>query len=168
MHSTVQAAGMPLVPPPAPPPIVWHPRIQDPAPDLAGAAGGAAAAASGGGGGGGGSYNGPQGSGDVKAQLKSGFNSIGRGDLAGMVDSPEFSTWVNQESGWDPNSISAANNQGKPNFGLFQFWAGHSWAHPGMSVEDQARAAAQQFNLTPDRIRGFANEIHGGHYVGWG
>lgn len=140
----------PLKPAPPPEPII----IRD-AP-VAGAGGGAPMT------------GGSKGGGDVRAQLKEGFMSVGRKDLADYVDTPEFSTWIQQESGWDPNSTSPANNHGKPNYGLFQFWAGHNFARPGMSVRDQAIIAATKFNLSPQRIAGFANEIRRGSYKGWG
>jgi hypothetical protein len=79
-----------------------------------------------------------------------------------------FKLWVQQESGWDPNAKSGNTNHGLPNYGLFQFFAGHPWAHPGMSVSDQARMACTQFNLTPARIEGFAAQIRAGNYPGWG
>lgn len=108
------------------------------------------------------------GGGDIKSQLKAGFLRAGRRDLADMVDTPEFDIWVKQESGWNPNAISPANNQGKPNYGLFQFWAGHKWARPGFSPEEQAFLAATKFRLSPERIRNFAAQIRSRRYKGWG
>lgn len=114
-------------------------------------------------------------SGDLNAQLKAGFERAGRSDLAAMVGSPAFEAWINAESGGNPEEVSPANNQGKPNGGIFQFWAGHDWAQPyfqgnrfTMSPEDQAYYAATKFNLTPQRIQAFASEIQSGNYPGWG
>lgn len=108
-------------------------------------------------------------------QLRAGFNRAGRPDLAAMVGTPAFNAWTNAESSGNPSEVSPANNQGKPNGGLFQFWAGHGWAQPffqggrfTMSPEEQAYMAATQFNLTPQKIKGYADQIAAGHYVGWG
>lgn len=113
--------------------------------------------------------------GDVMEQLRAGFRAVGRNDLAEMVGGPDFGAWVNAESGWDPEAVSPANNQGKANGGLFQFWFGHKWAAPyaqggrfTMSPFEQAQVAATRFNLTPDRIRKFAAQIRSGSYRGWG
>jgi hypothetical protein len=106
--------------------------------------------------------------GDLRGQLKAGFMRAGRQDLAAMVDDPDFDTWIKQESGWNPYAKSPANNQGKPNYGLFQFWAGHGWARPDMNPEEQAYTAATKFRLDPGRIRGFASAIRSGRYKGWG
>lgn len=105
--------------------------------------------------------------GSVKEQMKAGFRRAGREDLAAMVDTPEFHKWIQQESSWR-DLTSAANNQGKPNYGYFQLWAGHSWARPGLPADEQAFLAATKFKLTPDRIRGFASQISRGTYKGWG
>lgn len=106
----------------------------------------------------------------VEQQIKQGFLRAGRQDLADMVDTPEFSTWINQESGWTPDVESPANNQGKSNYGLFQLWRGHDWLPQGYNPDptEQAYLAATKFNLTPDRIKRFANEILTGSYEGWG
>jgi hypothetical protein len=111
----------------------------------------------------------------VKAQLRAGFRSVGRNDLARFVDHPDFQTWIQQESGWNPRAVSPANNQGKANGGLFQFWFGHAWAAPynkngkfTMSVYDQAINAVKHFGLTVGEIKRYANSIRAGSYKGWG
>lgn len=112
--------------------------------------------------------------GSVKAQLRQGFLDAGRPDLARMVGTEAFDTWMRRESGWDPQNVSPANNQGKANGGLFQFWFGHAFTDGyvkggkfTMSVADQAYIAATQFNLTPERIKAFAAQIRSGSYLGW-
>ena len=113
--------------------------------------------------------------GSIQAQLKAGFIEAGRPDLAKMVGTEAFDTWVGQESGWNPKAVSPANNQGQANGGLFQFWFGHAFTDGyvkgskfTMSVADQAYIAATQFNLTPERIKEFAQQIRDGSYEGWG
>ena len=108
-------------------------------------------------------------------KLYKGFMDAGRPDLAAMVGTPAFDTWIDQESSGDFGAVSDANNQGLPNGGGFQFWAGHDWAKPyfqggtfTMGPRKQAFTAATKFNLTPDRIREFAKAIQSGTYKGWG
>ena len=92
-----------------------------------------------------------------------------------MVYTKAFDTWVNAESGWQVDVASPANNQGMPNYGLFQFWAGHPWVsdylsgnHFTASPFEQAVLVARYFDLTPDDIRSYAAAIQGGDYRGWG
>jgi hypothetical protein len=111
----------------------------------------------------------------VKAQLRAGFRSVGRNDLARFVDHPDFQTWIQQESGWNPKVVSPANNKGLANGGLFQFWFGHDWAAPynkngnfTMTVFDQAVNAVKHFGLTVGEIKRYATSIRNGSYGGWG
>lgn len=113
--------------------------------------------------------------GDVNAQLIQGFKDSGRPDLAAMVNTPAFNRWIQAESGGRPGAVSAANNQGLPNGGLFQFWRGHSWTAPyfqgntfTMTPYQQAQAAAKYFHLTPQKITGYASQIANHSYRGWG
>jgi len=114
-------------------------------------------------------------------QLEAGFRGAGRPDLASMVTSPEFSIWIQQESGWNPRIVSERTNHEMVNGGLFQFWYGNAWSQPFfsrgndptgaflLSPEEQAAAATQHFpGLTTERIRSFAQEIRNGTYHGWG
>ena len=117
----------------------------------------------------------PAPTGNIDQQLIAGFMRAGRPDLAKMVGGQAFETWMNQESGGDPTAVSPANNQGQANGGLFQFWYGHDFSDPyegannfTMPVAKQAKMAATQFNLTPERIREFARQIRQGDYAGWG
>jgi phage baseplate assembly protein gpV len=109
----------------------------------------------------------------VKAGLMRGFRAAGRPDLARMVGTKDFETWIQQESGWKPGAVSPANNQGKRNDGLFQIWRGHDFNAQGevsrMSPLEQAKAVARHFpQLTPARIRHYADQIRAGTYKGWG
>lgn len=111
----------------------------------------------------------------VQRKLYKGFMDAGRSDLAEMVGTPAFDTWVNQESGYRPGAVSAANNQGLQNGGLFQFWYGHDFSNPyegqnrfSMPVRKQARMAATQFDLDPNDILSYAKQIRSGTYKGWG
>lgn len=113
--------------------------------------------------------------GDVLEQLRAGFLAAGRPDLADMVGRRSFDTWVDQESGWDEDIVSPANNQGLPNGGLFQFWYGHDFSNGAegansfnASPYQQAIWAATQFGLDPKDIRGYARSINNGTYGGWG
>lgn len=113
--------------------------------------------------------------GNTKAQLRAGFLEAGRPDLARMVGTPAFQKWIGQESGWDPNAVSPANNQGLRNGGLFQFWYGHDFSNPyegagsfSASPYEQAIMAAKNFDLDPGDIRGYARQINRGTYRGWG
>ncbi len=114
--------------------------------------------------------------GSIEQQLYKGFMDAGRQDLAKMVGTKDFTTWINAESGWNPSAISPANNQGLPNYGLFQFWAGHPWTKQYVngagdwvaSAYTQAKLVAQYFKLTPADIRTYASQIRTGQYNGWG
>lgn len=111
--------------------------------------------------------------GSIKAQLYRGFMDAGRKDLAKMVYTNAFDTWVNQESGWRPDATSPANNQGLANDGLFQIWRGHDYNSNGqvanMSAYKQALVVAKHFpHLEPNDIRRYARMIEDGSYVGWG
>lgn len=111
----------------------------------------------------------------VRAQLIKGFIEAGRPDLAKMVRTKAFDTWIGQESGWDADVVSPANNQGLRNGGLFQFWYGHDFSNMAegnkrfnASPYQQAIWAATQFDLTPADIRNYARAIRQGTYRGWG
>lgn len=108
----------------------------------------------------------------TKAELYRGFMDAGRPDLAAMVGTPEFDAWIAQESGWQVGVTSPANNHGLANDGLFQVWRGHQFNDggqvAGMSAYDQAMLVSQHFNLTPDDIRRYAQQIAAGEYHGWG
>lgn len=111
--------------------------------------------------------------GDIKSELYRGFMDAGRPDLANMVGTDAFNTWINQESGWRPGVTSPANNHGLANDGLFQVWRGHSYNAQGqvasMSPYDQARLVARHFShLDPGDIRRYADQINNGTYGGWG
>lgn len=118
---------------------------------------------------------------EIQRQLIVGFRSSQRLGLAGLVTHADFDLWVRQESGWRPEAVSPANNNGMVNGGLFQFWYGHAWAQPyfsrgntpasrfTMPVADQARAVVLHFpHVTADTVRGFARAIRAGSYRGWG
>lgn len=110
--------------------------------------------------------------GGLKAQLYRGFVDAGREDLARMVRTRDFATWIRQESGWEVGVTSPANNHGLANDGLFQIWRGHEFNDRGqvsrMSAYEQAQIVAKYFDLTPEDIRRYAEEIRGGRYHGWG
>lgn len=112
--------------------------------------------------------------GGIKKQLIQGFLDAGHPELARMVRTPEFKTWVGAESGWNPKAVSPANNQGKANHWLFQFWAGHPWVQDILasgrnpSPYEQAKLAATKFSLTPNDIRTYDEQIRAGTYKGWG
>lgn len=111
--------------------------------------------------------------GGVKGQIAAGFRSMGREDLAKMVNTKAFQVWIQQESGWRVDVTSPANNHGLANDGLFQVWRGHDYNSNGqvakMSAYEQARLIAKYFShLTPAKIRQYAREISAGTYHGWG
>lgn len=111
--------------------------------------------------------------GTIKQQLYRGFVDAGREDLARMVSTKDFQTWINAESSWNPSATSPANNHGKANDGLFQVWRGHDFNANGqvaqMSPYEQAQLITKYFShLTPDAIRSYAEAIRGGSYSGWG
>jgi hypothetical protein len=112
----------------------------------------------------------------VRAQLIQGFRDAGRADLAKMVRTKAFDTWIGQESGWDFSAVSPANNQGMPNGGGFQFWYGHDFTNKyegaknfKASPYEQAQLVAKYFShLDPEDIRRYARMIRKGTYEGWG
>lgn len=112
----------------------------------------------------------------TRAQLVKGFLDAGRPDLAKMVKTRSFDTWIGQESGWDTDVVSPANNQGLRNGGLFQIWYGHDFSNPyehagrfSASAYQQAKLVAQHFShLDPSDIRRYARAIRAGNYKGWG
>jgi zinc D-Ala-D-Ala carboxypeptidase len=115
--------------------------------------------------------------GSVKAQLRSGFMDAGRPDLAKMVNTRDFDTWIKAESGWNVSSVSKYFPGHGRNYGLFQFWQGHTWTDNYLSGETdwtadaytQAKLVARYFShLTPDDIRRYAAQIRNGSYQGWG
>lgn len=116
------------------------------------------------------SFNGRHGR--VNRQLYQGFIDAGRPDLAKMVGTPAFNAWVNAESGWNVHVTSAANNNGLANDGLFQIWRGHSFNSngqvSGMSPYEQAQIVTQYFDLTPEDILRYYDQIKAGSYHGWG
>lgn len=111
--------------------------------------------------------------GAVEQQLYRGFMDEGRPDLARMVGTKDFHTWIQAESGWNVGATSPANNNGLANDGLFQIWRGHSYNSRGqvaqMSPYEQAQIVAQYFgHLNPSDIRRYAASIRAGSYQGWG
>lgn len=112
----------------------------------------------------------------TRAQLIRGFEAAGRPDLAKMVKTRAFDTWIGQESGWRTNVVSPANNQGLRNGGLFQIWYGHDFSDPyerqgrfTASAYKQAQLVARHFShLDPADIRRYARAIRAGTYSGWG
>lgn len=117
----------------------------------------------------------------IKQQLAAGFRAASRTGLAEAVSGPDFTLWVQQESGWNPRKVSDRSNQGKVNGGLFQFWYGHDWAQQYfsrgndprgvfiMATADQARAVVRYFpHVTAARVRTYAQQIRNGTYHGWG
>ena len=109
----------------------------------------------------------------VKQQLIQGFEDAGRADLARMVRTKAFDTWIQAESGWRVDVTSPPNNNGLANDGLFQIWRGHSYNANGqvaqMTAYEQAQVVARYFgHLTPAKIREYAKQIDNGSYSGWG
>ncbi len=118
-----------------------------------------------------------QGRGSLKQQLYQGFLDAGRPDLARMVYTADFDTWIRAESGWRVDAVSPSFPLHGRNYGLFQFWEGHDWtrnylAGPTTWTADaytQARLVARYFpHLTPDDIRRYAAQVRAGQYRGWG
>jgi len=123
--------------------------------------------------GGTGNFTGPNAA--TEEQLYKGFVAAGRQDLARMVGTPAFDTWIQAESGWRVHAQSSADNQGQANGGLFQFWYGHGFTNPyqhngsfSASAYQQAIMVAKYFHLTPADIQRYAQQIRGGSYQGWG
>jgi hypothetical protein len=117
----------------------------------------------------------PKNLGGWQSQVYAGFMDAGRPDLARMVGTKEFTTWVNAESGGNPRRVSGPINQGLRNGGLFQFWFGHDWAEEfyngkvyTQSAYEQAQSVVKYFDLTPADIRRYAASIRAGTYGGWG
>jgi cell wall-associated NlpC family hydrolase len=111
--------------------------------------------------------------GAIKQQLYRGFMDAGREDLARMVGTKDFQTWIQAESGWNVSAVSPANNNGLRNDGLFQIWRGHEYNSNGqvhtMSPYEQAQIVAKYFgHLSPSDIRRYADSIRAGTYSGWG
>lgn len=111
----------------------------------------------------------------IKEQLYYGFLKADRADLAKMVNTRDFQTWIGAESGWNPASVSQYYEGHGRNFGLFQFWDGHEWTKDYYSggqwtatPYEQAIMVAKYFSaLTPDDIRNYAASIRAGTYSGW-
>ena len=114
--------------------------------------------------------------GSVKAQLARGFRDSGRPDLAKMVRTQDFQTWIDAESGWNVSSVSQYFPGHGRNFGLFQFWQGHAWTSNYLSGDQwtadpytQAKLVSRYFpHLGPNDIRNYAQQIRAGDYAGWG
>lgn len=109
---------------------------------------------------------------EVEVQIRRGFLKAGRPDLARMVGTKSFNTWLGAESGMNPMAVSPANNQGLANDGLFQVWRGHAFNSEGQfsrySAQKQARLVAKFFpDLSPNSIRSYAQAIAKGTYRGW-
>lgn len=118
-------------------------------------------------------YKSPSNLNAVEAQLYRGFIDGGRPDLARMVGTKDFHTWIQQESGWNVDATSPANNNGLANDGLFQIWRGHEYNSNGqvsrMSPYEQAMLVTKYFgHLNPNDIRRYAEAIRSGSYSGWG
>jgi len=118
-----------------------------------------------------------RGQGSVKAQLYQGFLDAGRPDLARMVYTADFDTWIRAESGWRVDAVSPSFPGHGRNYGLFQFWEGHPWTQAYLQgpltwtadAYTQARLVARYFpHLTPDDIRRYARQVRAGEYRGWG
>jgi len=113
--------------------------------------------------------------GDAEQQLYEGFMAAGRPDLAKMVGTKDFHTWIEAESGWNPNIVSQYYEGHGRNYGLFQFWEGHDWTSRYVdgdtftaSPYKQAMMVARYFDLTPSDIRRYAEQVRNGTYQGWG
>lgn len=121
----------------------------------------------------------------IRAQLIRGFRAAGRGDLAKMVRTRAFDTWLSAESGWNPNAVGGGLGPDARVGGLFQFmdfderdWldnafnynveGSHGYGSFLMPVKRQAKMAGTMFDLTPADIRRYAREIRAGTYKGWG
>lgn len=119
-------------------------------------------------------FKGAQGS--IKQQLYQGFMDAGRPDLAKMVNTKDFHTWIQAESGWNPYVTSQYFPGHGRNYGLFQFWERHPWTDQYVSggqwaatPYEQAQLVAQWFaHLEPGDIRNYAQQIRSGSYHGWG
>jgi hypothetical protein len=123
------------------------------------------------------------GGGPLMAQLAKGFRAAGDPRMAKFIRrNPALARiWLGQESGLDPDAISPPNNQGDPNYGLFQFARLDPGARPWLEKYitqngkgftatpfQQAVLAARYFDLTPADVRRYVQEIQQGTYKGWG
>jgi cell wall-associated NlpC family hydrolase len=116
------------------------------------------------------------GGGPIKSQLRQGFLDAGRPDLAKMVGTRDFETWIRAESGWQPDVVSKVYPNHGRNYGLFQFWEGHSWTSNFVtdgrwtaSPYKQAQLVARYFpHLTASAIHSYAQQVRDGEYKGWG
>lgn len=122
------------------------------------------------------------GGGPIMKQLARGFARAGDDKMARFVRrNPDLMrTWLNQESGMRPGAISPPNNQGDPNYGLFQFARLDPGARPWLekfigpggrfkaTPFQQAVLAARHFDLTPQDVRSYVQQIKAGNYPGWG
>ena len=115
--------------------------------------------------------------GSTTAQLRLGFVDAGRGDLAKMVGTRDFQTWINAESGGRVDAVSQYFPNHGRNYGLFQFAQIHPWTEKYLNGETswtadaytQAQLVARYFShLTPGDIHRYAEQIRNGSYAGWG
>ena len=115
---------------------------------------------------------------DIKEQLYQGFMDANRPDLAKMVRTKDFNTWIGAESGWKFDVVSKYYPGHGRNAGGFQFalldrdwvWGDvdqSSWTY-GATPYEQARMVVKYFDLTPEDIRRYADQIRAGTYRGWG
>lgn len=118
----------------------------------------------------------------IQRKLYKGFMDVGRPDLAKMVGTPAFDTWISKESGWDPTVVGPGLGADRRVGGLFQFMdfdQDRPWLDPhfeggtgsgqfSMPIRRQARMAATQFGLDPEDIRSYAKSIRNNTYKGWG
>lgn len=121
--------------------------------------------------------------GGLMKQLSAGFRAAGDPRMARFVanNRGRMKIWLGQESGLDVDAISPPNNQGDPNYGLFQFARLDPGARPwleryitnggkGFSASpfQQAKLAAKFFDLTPSDVKRYVQQIRNGTYKGWG
>jgi hypothetical protein len=115
---------------------------------------------------------------EIKSQLYRGFMDAGRPDLARMVKTKDFDTWISAESGWRTDVVSQYYSGHGRNAGLFQFalldrdwvWSDvnrSDWSYQATPYQ-QARAVVANFSLTPSDIKTYAEQIRNGEYGGWG
>jgi hypothetical protein len=102
--------------------------------------------------------------------LKRGFLDAGRKDLAKMVGTEDFRTWIGAEGGSIPRGWSQHFPGHGKNYGLFQLWEGHPWIDVGdrPGIRRQAELAGSMFDLNPRDIRTYADQIRANNYSGWG
>lgn len=121
--------------------------------------------------------------GPIMRQLAKGFARAGDDKMARFVRrNPDLMRiWLNQESGMRRNAVSPPNNQGDPNYGYFQFARLEPGARPWLekfitkggqgfkaNAFQQAVLAARHFDLTPQDVRTYVQQINAGTYKGWG